>query len=238
LFRGYKPEWLYEALPFIYIGSGLACISVVRNSGGLISGLLLISAGSIVWKLRRDHRRRGSAGALQIRDRREAQKETSPPRKDTSAPQKDTSALPARVEWRPDFEVGHELIDRQHRRLFALTNEVIDGLRLGKPDGDIELMLDDLIMEVKNHFHAEEDINASQNALLAKAHDERHRELLMHIAKMHEGYHRGSISTSEIVSFLVNDVVSQHLITEDLDFFGSSSSGKGSSAILPNGVAG
>lgn len=217
MFRGYKPEWLYEALPFIYIGSGLFCIGVVRNSGGLISGLLLISAGIIVWKLRRDHRRRRSEGALQIRDRREAQKDTSPP-------QKDTSDLLARVEWRPDFEVGHEVIDRQHRRLFALTNEVIDGLRLKKPDGDIALMLDDLIREVKHHCHAEEDIQASQNALLAKAHNERHRELLTHIAKMHEGYHRGTVATREIVSFLANDVVSQHLIMEDLGFFGSTSS--------------
>ena len=52
-----KPEWLYRALPCIYVASGIATILVLRNKMAVFSGLMLISAGAIVWFMRTASRR-------------------------------------------------------------------------------------------------------------------------------------------------------------------------------------
>lgn len=47
-----QPEWLYKALPCIYLASGIATIVVLRDTMVVFSGLMLISAGAIVWFMR------------------------------------------------------------------------------------------------------------------------------------------------------------------------------------------
>lgn len=50
--EGYTPEWFYEAQPFVYLGFGVACYSLLPNPPGLFSGTLLILAGLIVLRVR------------------------------------------------------------------------------------------------------------------------------------------------------------------------------------------
>ncbi len=53
-----QPEWFYKALPYIYLASGVATILVLRNKMAVFSGVMLISAGAIVWFMRTASRRR------------------------------------------------------------------------------------------------------------------------------------------------------------------------------------
>jgi hypothetical protein len=55
------PDWLYEPLPYLYALLGLIATIVLEHSLGKLSGVMLISAGFVVWNLRftyRRHRRR------------------------------------------------------------------------------------------------------------------------------------------------------------------------------------
>lgn len=55
------PDWLYEPLPYIYALAGIASIIMLDAFVGKLSGVLLISAGVVIWHLRftyRRHRRR------------------------------------------------------------------------------------------------------------------------------------------------------------------------------------
>ncbi len=52
----HKPRWLYEALPYLYVGCGVASLAALDHLLSAFSGLLLVSAGIVVWKLRHDHR--------------------------------------------------------------------------------------------------------------------------------------------------------------------------------------
>ena len=56
MFDSYKPRWLYEALPYLYVGGGVTSFTALEHSISVLSGLLLVSAGLVVWKLRHDHR--------------------------------------------------------------------------------------------------------------------------------------------------------------------------------------
>lgn len=54
---GPLPNWLYEPLPYLYVLVGIITAYSLDILLGRISGLLLISAGVIVWHLRFQHRR-------------------------------------------------------------------------------------------------------------------------------------------------------------------------------------
>jgi hypothetical protein len=51
------PNHLYEILPYLYISSGALAMSLLENYIAVLSGLILIIAGALVWILRSDHRR-------------------------------------------------------------------------------------------------------------------------------------------------------------------------------------
>lgn len=53
----YLPGWLYERLPHAYVTSGFSTLIALEHLAAYISGALLVSAGVLVWKVRRDFRR-------------------------------------------------------------------------------------------------------------------------------------------------------------------------------------
>ena len=48
------PDWFYRILPFMYSVTGLLCFYYSEHWLGFVSGSLLITAGIIVWKLRKE----------------------------------------------------------------------------------------------------------------------------------------------------------------------------------------
>jgi len=52
----HTPHWLYETLPYLYVGSGVASLATLDHLLSAFSGLMLVSAGIVVWKLRYNHR--------------------------------------------------------------------------------------------------------------------------------------------------------------------------------------
>jgi len=52
------PDWLYEPLPYAYAIMGIVATVSLEVLIGKISGLLLISAGIVIWHLRFSYRRR------------------------------------------------------------------------------------------------------------------------------------------------------------------------------------
>ena len=56
MFEVHKPEWLYEALPYVYAVAGIATIAKQGGLLSILSGGLLVSAGVSIWWLRRSYR--------------------------------------------------------------------------------------------------------------------------------------------------------------------------------------
>jgi len=204
LFDGYKPKWLYEAMPSIYFGAGLLTIGLVGNTIGKVSGLILLAAGGIVWKLRRDHRCQHHNGSIPA----------------TSQVEKcgQNVAKLEPVVWQADFEVSHEGINKQHRLLFAMVNELIGALNSGASSGDIGLLLDDLIIVVDQHFQMEAGMLTQHDALVVAAHNEGPNMQLNRLAELRDSYRRGSLSAHGLVGFVAHDMIAQHLVKKDLHF--------------------
>jgi len=52
----YKPDWLYESLPCLYIAAGGAAMAFLTHGVGRASGALLVLAGMWVFVMRRINR--------------------------------------------------------------------------------------------------------------------------------------------------------------------------------------
>ncbi len=188
------PDFLYNALPYVYVCVGLLMIMLVRNGMAIFSGLLLIAAGCIVWALRYKHRSLPSG---------------------TTGKSPYTENLVS-INWQDSFRCGHPIIDEQHHRLFTIGNKLIKSLLAKKPKSDVELILDELIHDIKNHFRTEEEVLAENNHPISDEHKGIHHYLLDKAAKIRELYHIDHASICDIVGFVCYDVVAEHIIKEDL----------------------
>ena len=201
--RGYKPDWLYEVLPYAYLVAGLITIFTLKNVMGAVSGLLLTSTGAAVWLMRRSYR-----SAMQ-----DNLDQTS---RGVDRGEQGTSLV--KLIWRTSFEVGHEVIDRQHQGLVSLGNELINAVLTKRSKEFVHLLLHDLVDEVANHFQTEENIMAGYNNPLSEDHKEVHRSILARTKQLRDSFQESQLPVSDMVGFIVYDVVAEHIIKEELDF--------------------
>jgi hemerythrin-like metal-binding protein len=161
-------------------------------------GLLLISAGVFEWTRRY---RRGIATTKMP--------QPSPP---------DSGPNLMTIRWRSSFDCGHPVIDMQHRELFNISNELINSVLDRKPKIETEFMLHELIEHIKDHFSTEEDVLVRTRYPLLAEHRDIHRMLLERARDLQERYRTGLLAVSDLVGFIAYDVISTHIVKEDLKF--------------------
>jgi hemerythrin-like metal-binding protein len=198
-----QPKWLYETLPYVYIVGGIATAAILQHVIATISGLLLLSAGALVLTMR--HNYRTSRQAPAAAPLREAQERNS-----------DEGAGLLQIGWRPAFEVGHDVIDRQHRHLTALGNEIITALIQRRPREDVDLMLDVLVTEIGKHLQLEASLAAGQGATPARSVAESHRSLLARATDLRDRHQCGALLPGDLVGFIAYDLVAMHVVKEDV----------------------
>ena len=57
MFNLFIPGRVYEVLPVVYVTSGVSTAMMIDQMLAIVSGLLLISAGCLVWRMRHVYRR-------------------------------------------------------------------------------------------------------------------------------------------------------------------------------------
>jgi hemerythrin-like metal-binding protein len=197
-------DQVYKALPFVYLCAGLLTIAVVRNVMAVFSGLILIAAAGLVWLLRYQYRRafNESKGRIELPV---LPVETSP-----------LDGL-TQISWRKEFECGHPVIDAQHRHLFGISNELIHAAMSDMSKVTLEVLLDELIDHFNEHIAAEEAILARLNHPISEEHQEHHATLSAKAAALREQFHDTKAGAVELIAFLAYDIISNHVLTEELD---------------------
>jgi hemerythrin-like metal-binding protein len=204
--RGHKPEWIYEALPYLYAAAGLATILALGNPIAMFSGGMLISAGASVLVMRRANRKR-------VRDVPRLAAGPGTP----GAPAADAGFL--ELLWRKEYEGGEPTIDTQHRSLFATGNALLDAILTNRPKPEVEHFLALLVDDVTLHFRTEEEILDKLRGGIGENHKAIHRKLIERAHVLRADYARGSAGLGELISFVAYDVIAQHIATEDRGWF-------------------
>ena len=121
-----------------------------------------------------------------------------------------------RLTWRDAYRCGHPLIDEQHRNLFQLGNTLIQAVITHQPKQEIVRFLDRMVQDIETHFAAEEIELARARFPHAQAHREVHHSLLERARALRDHYAVGDVPVSDLVGFVAYDVVSEHILKEDL----------------------
>jgi hemerythrin-like metal-binding protein len=196
--RGYKPKWLYESLPHVYLTSGVLTVVWLRNPFAVLSGLLLVSAGAAVLRMRHRFRR---AMAADVGEAAWDGRFLVPPESGLS-----------QLAWRPQFEIGHPLIDEHHRELFARCNQLIDDIQTDKATGDIELRLYELLWAFEAHCEAEHKLLARAGDPLSDDEVDAYEGMLSDAKLLRERYHQGALTMAELVRFIAYEVLVEHVM--------------------------
>ncbi|MFO1200588.1 MAG: hemerythrin family protein [Burkholderiaceae bacterium] len=133
----------------------------------------------------------------------------SNPRVATSAPRL------VKLLWREAFEVGHPLIDADHRRLFLLGNRVIESIVRDEHGPKLQALLQQLFDHIAQHFRFEEDVLARTGHPLSFEHRAVHRRLLERSHELMASFEAGTLPVGALIGFIVYDVVAQHIVKDD-----------------------
>jgi len=82
------------------------------------------------------------------------------------------------MEWNQTMSVGIESIDREHKQLVAMLNELYDGVQAGNGKETLARILDGLILYTRVHFSNEEGYFAKTGYAEAEPHKREHEKLV------------------------------------------------------------
>jgi hemerythrin len=122
----------------------------------------------------------------------------------------------AYLHWTPELDTGIEVIDKQHRRIVDLINE----LDTANEKGDaavINHVLGELVDYTLSHFSFEEELQERANYPFYKAHKRVHEIFTKRVAEFQQRAAKGENVAPEVLSMLKIWLVN-HIKGDDADY--------------------
>lgn len=117
------------------------------------------------------------------------------------------------LKWTTALEIGHEIIDDQHKELFGAFDEFVDGCANGKGKETLLKLHEHLALYTKNHFQEEEALMQGSGYPDLESHRREHQRFQKDLADLRgkisaEGATLMSLvqSNKVLVAWLVNHV--------------------------------
>ncbi len=125
-----------------------------------------------------------------------------------------------RLTWRAAYACGEPTIDQEHRKLFELANALIESAftRAQHPE-KFDANLGKLLAHVVQHFADEEAILARNHYSELADHARAHKMLVERALHLRDAIAAGGVSIGELVDFLANEVVAEHMLKIDHRFY-------------------
>jgi hemerythrin-like metal-binding protein len=121
------------------------------------------------------------------------------------------------IEWTPNMSVGIEVIDADHKKLFALVNRVGDLLD-SSDQASLLGAFDELLDYTRYHFEREEGLMRQAGYPGLEPHIKIHRDVTAKVANAIESFRSGKARPDQaILDFLVNWLVN-HVLREDMRY--------------------
>jgi len=124
-----------------------------------------------------------------------------------------------RLVWSANDECGNPAIDAQHKELFDNSNAILEALLRDDPKSLCLRRVEDLFAHVAAHFRDEEEILLAAQYPALAAHAEMHAALLAKASGIARRFESDEAAVGELFSFLVYEVIAQHLLLEDKKYF-------------------
>ncbi len=121
--------------------------------------------------------------------------------------------------WHAHYASGHPLIDAQHQGLFQDANELLIAILEAHPNAQIVTLAERLLTDTVAHFKDEEAVLRTFDYPELEAHQVIHAALVARGIELFEALRRGEGEPGVWFQFLAHEVVVQHMLQVDRDYF-------------------
>ena len=120
--------------------------------------------------------------------------------------------------WDDSYEIGMTEIDRQHRQLVDIINELSDAMIDQKGDKTVPQILQKLVDYIQLHFTTEEEIMRRGNYPALDKHCQEHLEMIGKVLEFRKNYSKNhEVSPSALLGFLC-DWLKNHILVSDKEY--------------------
>jgi hemerythrin-like metal-binding protein len=195
------PETLYRAFPWLLILAGVLVASRMHHASAGLGAALMMGTGCCI-ALRRSYYRWAfsrSNGSVHL------------PRWSKSGR---LAKANLQLSWRSSFELGHPVLDAQHRRMFGLCSQLLGSASTQASRDKVKPLFAQLVEHMNVHLRTE---SAVVSMIANGAFDEHHEEykrLLYRARGLLERMNSGHPVGRRLVDFVTYDLVLQHLFKE------------------------
>ena len=120
--------------------------------------------------------------------------------------------------WNESYSVKVRHLDDEHKQLFAIIDQLHEGMRAGRGRDVLQSVLDQLLLYTQQHFTDEELLLQVARYPWINAHIGLHQQFVNKIKDFSQGFHLGAAPISvEMVEFLRN-WLSEHIMRADQQY--------------------
>lgn len=120
--------------------------------------------------------------------------------------------------WNEELSLKHEVIDNQHKKLFALTNELVKHADADAHSEIINETLYELLQYIDTHFSDEEALLELMNYPKLEEHKKLHRSFTKQIAMFCRDVVQGKAHIAEELLVFLTKWLKQHTAIDDQDY--------------------
>ena len=115
------------------------------------------------------------------------------------------------IKWDDSLSVNVAQIDRQHKKLVDMINELHEAMKTGKGRDATEKIVFNLLIYAATHFRTEEEYFSKFGYPDANSHEIEHADFVRKVTEFKDDFIKGKLSlTIEIMNFL-SDWLKNHI---------------------------
>jgi hemerythrin len=119
------------------------------------------------------------------------------------------------IEWNENYSVRIDEVDKQHKKLIALLNELADAMTVGKGRDVVGTVLTELVNYTVYHFSTEERLFEQYGYPAAQEHKRQHEDLTEQAKKLKADFDDGNwMITIDVLKFL-SAWLNDHILGQD-----------------------
>ncbi len=123
------------------------------------------------------------------------------------------------TKWTDEFSIGVDEIDRDHKRLLELLNDLHDAVEAGASRAILGNALDGVMLYVNYHFAHEEGLLLRMSYPGYEKHRQQHQSLMVTVKEVHESFQSQASDAlpRQVPEFLTNWLF-EHVLRADRAF--------------------
>ncbi len=107
------------------------------------------------------------------------------------------------IKWSPDYEIGIEKIDDEHKKLVDIINDFYNAFAFAQGHVEIGKVINELVNYTIFHFTAEEEMFKNSSYPDTENHMKKHKVFVNKLKEYHKEVSEGNLTTSyDMVTFL------------------------------------